>query len=161
MEIYERIKELRKKTLKMSQTAFGNRLGVNRDTINNIELNRLKKPEQKLSLYKLICSEFNVSEEWLLNGTGDMFTSNESEYSTMIDQIMHGENEFAKNIFKTFALFDVKDWEALERMISNIIPSQIRNRTFLYMTACRIHRKNWKDCFHQLKKMPNVVLGNP
>ena len=47
-----------------------------------------------------------------------MFTSNESEYSTMIDQIMHGENEFAKNIFKTFALFDVKDWEALERMIS-------------------------------------------
>ena len=103
MEIYERIKELRKKTLKMSQTAFGNRLGVNRDTINNIELNRLKKPEQKLSLYKLICSEFNVSEEWLLNGTGDMFTSNESEYSTMIDQIMHGENEFAKNIFKTFA----------------------------------------------------------
>ena len=118
MEIYERIKELRKKTLKMSQTAFGNRLGVNRDTINNIELNRLKKPEQKLSLYKLICSEFNVSEEWLLNGTGDMFTNNESEYSTMIDQIMHGENEFAKNIFKTFALFDVKDWEALERMIS-------------------------------------------
>lgn len=114
MEIYERIKELRKKTLKMSQTAFGNRLGVNRDTINNIELNRLKKPEQKLSLYKLICSEFNVSEEWLLNGTGDMFTSNESEYSTMIDQIMHGENEFAKNIFKTFALFDVKDWEALD-----------------------------------------------
>ena len=48
MEIYERIKELRKKTLKMSQTAFGNRLGVNRDTINNIELNRLKKQEQKL-----------------------------------------------------------------------------------------------------------------
>ena len=100
MEIYERIKELRKKTLKMSQTAFGNRLGVNRDTINNIELNRLKKPEQKLSLYKLICSEFNVSEEWLLNGTGDMFTSNESEYSTMIDQIMHGEMNLPKTFLK-------------------------------------------------------------
>lgn len=118
METYERIRELRKKYLKLSMESFGNRLGVSRDTINNIELNRLKKPEQKLSLYKLICSEFNVSEEWLLNGTGDMFTSNESEYSTMIDQIMHGENEFAKNIFKAFALFDVKDWEALERMIS-------------------------------------------
>ena len=102
METYERIRELRKKYLKLSMESFGNRLGVSRDTINNIELNRLKKPEQKLSLYKLICSEFNVSEEWLLNGTGDMFTSNESEYSTMIDQIMHGENEFAKNIFKTF-----------------------------------------------------------
>ena len=31
---------------------------------------------------------------------------------------MHGENEFAKNIFKPFALLDAKDWEALERMIS-------------------------------------------
>ena len=51
METYERIRELRKKYLKLSMESFGNRLGVSRDTINNIELNRLKKPEQKLSLY--------------------------------------------------------------------------------------------------------------
>lgn len=30
---------------------------------------------------------------------------------------MSGENEFAKNIFKTFALFDEKDWESLQHMI--------------------------------------------
>lgn len=117
MEVYERIKELRKKTLKMSQTVFGERLGVNRDVINNIENNRLARPEQKMSLYKLICSEFNVNEDWLLNGTGEMFANEEAEYSTLIDQIMTGENEFAKNIFKTFATFDTEDWEALERMI--------------------------------------------
>ena len=73
MEIYERIWELRKKHLRMSRSAFGERLGVNRDVINNIENNRLSRPEQKLSLYKLICSEFNVNEEWLLNGTEPMF----------------------------------------------------------------------------------------
>lgn len=73
MEIYERIWDLRKNHLKMSQTAFGARLGANRDTINNIENNRLARPDQKLTLYKLICSEFNVSEEWLLNGSGPMF----------------------------------------------------------------------------------------
>ena len=33
MEVYERIRFLRKDTLKMSQTAFGERLGVNRDVI--------------------------------------------------------------------------------------------------------------------------------
>ena len=54
MEIHERIKVLRKKYLKMSQTAFGERLGVSRSVINNIELNVLARPEQKLSLYKLI-----------------------------------------------------------------------------------------------------------
>lgn len=117
MEIYERIRELRKKHLKMSMEVFGKRLGVSRDTINNIELNRLARPEQKMSLYKLICSEFNVSEEWLLNGTGEMFASNEAEYGALIDQIMTGENEFAKNIFKTFSLFDEEDWEALHSMI--------------------------------------------
>ena len=73
MEICDRIKELRKKYLKLTQTEFGERLGVSRSVINNIERNALARPDQKLSLYKLICSEFNVSEEWLLNGTGDMF----------------------------------------------------------------------------------------
>lgn len=121
MEIYERIRELRKKHLKMSMEVFGKRLGVSRDTINNIELNRLSRPEQKLSLYKLICSEFNISEKWLLDGTGEMYGSNEAEYGALIDRVMTGENEFAKNIFKTFALFDEKDWEALQAMIAKYL----------------------------------------
>lgn len=121
MEIYERIRELRKKHLKMSMEVFGKRLGVSRDTINNIELNRLARPDQKMSLYKLICSEFGVSEEWLLNGTGDMWDNKEAEYGTLIDRVMTGENEFVKNIFKTFALFDEKDWEALQAMIEKYL----------------------------------------
>ena len=121
MEIDERIRELRKKHLKMSMEVFGKRLGVSRDTINNIELNRLARPDQKMSLYKLICSEFGVSEEWLLNGTGDMWDNKEAEYGTLIDRVMTGENEFAKNIFKTFALFDDKDWEALQAMIEKYL----------------------------------------
>lgn len=121
MEIYERIRELRKKHLKMSMEAFGKRLGVSRDTINNIELNRLARPEQKMSLYKLICSEFGISEDWLLNGIGDMYADDKTEYDTLIDRVMTGENEFAKNIFKTFALFDESDWEALQQMIEKYI----------------------------------------
>lgn len=121
MEIYERIRELRKKHLKMSMEVFGKRLGVSRDTINNIELNRLARPEQKMSLYKLICSEFGISEDWLLNGIGDMCADDKAEYDTLIDRVMTGQNEFAKNIFKTFALFDEADWEALRRMIDKYI----------------------------------------
>lgn len=121
MEVYERIRILRKEVLKMSQEVFAERLGVSRSVIKNIELNALARPDQKLSLYKLICSEFNISEEWLLNGTGDMYASNEAEYSALIDRVMTGQNEFAKNIFKTFALFDEADWEALRRMIEKYI----------------------------------------
>lgn len=121
MEVYERIRILRKEVLKMSQEVFAERLGVSRSVIKNIELNALARPDQKLSLYKLICSEFNISEEWLLNGTGDMYASNEAEYSALIDRVMTGQNEFAKNIFKTFSLFDEADWEALRRMIDKYI----------------------------------------
>ena len=42
-------------------------------TSKNIELNALAKPDQKLSLLKLICKEFSVNEEWLMNGAEPMF----------------------------------------------------------------------------------------
>ena len=78
MEIYERIRDLRKNHLKMSMEVFGKQLGVSLDVISNIENNRLARPDQKLSLYKLICSEFNVNEEWLLNGTEPMFVQSDT-----------------------------------------------------------------------------------
>ena len=73
VEVYERIRELRKNHLRMTQTDFGDRLGVSRSVIKNIELNALARPDQKLSLIKLICKEFSVNEDWLLNGNDPMF----------------------------------------------------------------------------------------
>ena len=72
MEMHERIKLLRKKHLKLSQEAFGELLGVSRSVIKNIELNTLARPDQKLSLIRLMCKEFNVNEDWILNGNGPM-----------------------------------------------------------------------------------------
>lgn len=73
MEIHERIRELRKNHLKLSQEAFGELLGVSRSVIKNIELNTLARPDQKLSLLRLMCKEFNVNENWILHGTEPMF----------------------------------------------------------------------------------------
>lgn len=72
MEMHERIKLLRKEHLKLSQEAFGELLGVSRSVIKNIELNTLARPDQKLSLIRLMCKEFNVNEDWILNGNGPM-----------------------------------------------------------------------------------------
>lgn len=72
MQMHERIKYLRKIHLKMSQEVFGTHLGVSRSVINSIECNTLASPDQKLSLVKLMCREFNVSERWILNGTEPM-----------------------------------------------------------------------------------------
>lgn len=98
IETHERIRELRKNHLKMSQTVFGEYLGVNRDVINNIENNRLSHPEQKLSLYKLICKEFNVNEEWLRTGRGKIF----AEQTLDAFAKAHKVSEFEIEIFKKF-----------------------------------------------------------
>ena len=68
LEMHERIKELRK-NCKLTQEAFGNRLSITRDMVNNIERGRV---EIKDHIVKLICSEFSVNEDWLRYGDGDM-----------------------------------------------------------------------------------------
>lgn len=78
MEIHERIREFRE-SQKLSRDAFGERIGVSRDVIANIELNRLARPEQKEPLYKLICKEFHLNEKWLMTGEGEPFNEEAEE----------------------------------------------------------------------------------
>ena len=67
--IYTRFIEVRK-SLKMSQTDFGKSLGVGRDVISNIELNRA---EPKQPLIELMCKTYNINPAWLETGEGEMF----------------------------------------------------------------------------------------
>ncbi len=105
MELNERIRELRKNHLHMSQTEFGKRLGVNRDVIGNIELNRLVHPEQKLSLLKLICKEFSINEEWLINGKEPMFAAPE-KFNLHDFAKEHGITKLETEIVKTYLELD-------------------------------------------------------
>lgn len=108
MEIYERIRELRKKHLKMTMEAFGTRIGVSRDVINNIEHNRLARPDQKLSLMKLICKEFSVNEEWLLDGTGPVFVEPDT---FSLDEFMkqRGSTDLELKLIKAYFEIDPED----------------------------------------------------
>lgn len=101
MEMHERIKELRKNHLHLSQTEFGDKLGVSRSVINNIERNVLARPEQKLSLMKLICSQFNVSEDWLLEGIEPMFVEPDT-FSLDEFAKSRGATQIELDILKTY-----------------------------------------------------------
>ena len=69
MNTGERIKKLRK-TLDLTQQKFGERLGIKGNTVAQYELGRSNPVD---SVFSLICREFNVNEEWLRNGEGEMF----------------------------------------------------------------------------------------
>lgn len=127
MEVYERIKELRKEHLKLSQAAFGERLGVNRDVINNIENNRLSKPEQKLSLMKLICKEFQVNEDWLLNGNGEMFEElpEDDEKAAFVSSLLDADNDpfynIIQEIMRTFHELSPKSQEVIREFSAKLV----------------------------------------
>ena len=70
----ERIKILRK-ALKLKQADFGRQIGLTQTSLSMIERGVNNLTDKNI---KLICSAFNVSEEWLRNGTGNMF--NDSPY---------------------------------------------------------------------------------
>lgn len=67
--VSNRFKEARKK-LGLSQMELGEKLGVNRSVIANIELDRLKNPQQKEPLFKLFCKECGINYLWLMEGVG-------------------------------------------------------------------------------------------
>ncbi|MDI3409731.1 helix-turn-helix transcriptional regulator [Bacillus sonorensis] len=73
--LYKRIRELREKE-KLSREKFAARIGVSRGVIENIEYNRV---EPKDVYIQSICREFHVNEEWLRNGTGEMYSSTTEE----------------------------------------------------------------------------------
>lgn len=71
----ERVKELRKK-LGLTLEKFGEKLGVTKQTVSRIENGVNSLTDQ---MFKSICREFNVNEEWLRNGTGEMFKTAPSD----------------------------------------------------------------------------------
>ena len=65
----DRLKRLRKE-LDLTQEAFASRIGSVQNTITGYESGRRNPSAPVISL---ICREFDVNEEWLRSGTGEMF----------------------------------------------------------------------------------------
>lgn len=94
MSINNRVKELRK-ALKMSGEAFGIKIGLTKVGISNIETMRYAPTEQTI---KSICREYNVNEEWLRYGTGEMFEPK----PVLLEDLLQNTNDLEKNIIKTY-----------------------------------------------------------
>ncbi len=97
----ERIKELRKH-LSLTLEQFGQRIGVTKMTISRIENGKNAITEQ---MFKSICREFNVNEEWLRNGTGSMFVQPDT---FSLDEFVksRGATELELEIVKTYFELD-------------------------------------------------------
>lgn len=109
----ERVKEVRK-SLGLTLEKFGEKLGVGKTAISNIEKGSRNLTEQ---MTKSICREYGVDYMWLTSGDGEMFVESDDDFFEKIDRIMAGENETRKNMFKALLYASDDDIEALARII--------------------------------------------
>lgn len=113
----ERLKDLRK-SLNLSQDAFGKRIGMSGGAISLLEKGKRNVTEQVI---KSICREYSVDYMWLTTGDGEMFVESDDDFMEKIDRIMAGEGDARKNMIKTLLNASDADIEALDNLIDYYI----------------------------------------
>ena len=118
--VNERIKQLRKR-LKLTQTEFGEQIGVKGNTITGYEKG-IRNPTDAIILS--ICREFNVDEEWLRTGKGEMFViqSNEEEIAAFLGDVLSEEGEtYKKQLILALANLSDEGWKGIKEFLDAII----------------------------------------
>jgi len=75
MTMYERVREVRK-TLKLSQVEFSERIFVSKGFYGDVEVGSKRLNDRHIFI---ISRQFNVSEEWIRTGKGEMFTDKHTD----------------------------------------------------------------------------------
>lgn len=116
-DILERIRKVFLDSGK-SQTEIGKMIGKTSQYVWKLLNNDNSKPSE--SVIRDTCRAFGISYLWLTEGIEPMKESLDTDSMARIDDIMTGENEFAKNLFREFAKLDDSEWKTLEKLIKNI-----------------------------------------
>lgn len=116
----ERLKKLRK-TLDMTQQEFADKLRVPRNTIGGYEVGKSNPSDAAVNN---ICNTFNVNEEWLREGKGEMFIkmTRDEEIATFIGKTLHSEEDsFKKRLISALSALNESDWETLEKLALSLV----------------------------------------
>lgn len=115
----KRIKDLRN-TLNLTQQEFADKIKIKRNTVATYEMGRSIPSDSAIAL---ICEKFDVNEEWLRNGTGEMFVqkTKDEQISEMLGEIQKsGEDTFKHRLVSALASLDEDGWNSLEKLIDSI-----------------------------------------
>lgn len=113
--MHNRIKELRE-ILSLTQEEFGKKIGSARNTIANYE-NGNRNPSN--AVVNSICREFNVNEEWLRSGEGEMFVQvpEEDQYSKAAASLLKEDDVFAMEAIKLYHSLSSEQRAAVKNFI--------------------------------------------
>lgn len=115
----DRFKELRKE-LNVTQQEFADKLKISRNFVAQIEMGSKVPSDRTIDD---VCREFNVNEEWLRTGNGDMFVpgiKNKQISAMLADVMKSGEDSFRHRLVSALARLDDEGWDNLEKLIDMI-----------------------------------------
>lgn len=97
--VRDRIRAARK-ALKMNQTDFAERLGLKQNSISVLENSDKAAVTDKT--IKLICVTFNINEDWLRTGKGEMYgaSPHEREFKTIFDKLTPDTQQYLLTMAK-------------------------------------------------------------
>lgn len=113
--IYERIKVLRK-AKGLTQQKFADALGLKQNTVATYEMGKTAPSDRTIID---ICEKFNVNEDWLRTGKGEMFTpvNRDKEIEAFMDTVMKSESaDFRRRLVSVLSKLDPAQWKLLEDM---------------------------------------------
>lgn len=110
----DRIKDVRK-AMNMTQTEFGEKIGLTAAGISKIEAGDRDPSE---AVVKLICATYNVDYRWLTTGQGEMFLPMDTD--ALVDKYLAGESELTKAIMKAFAKLPDEECDKWFEMLKRI-----------------------------------------
>lgn len=112
----DRIKELRKKHLKLTQDEFSQKINISRSNLANIETKKVNITDR---LIKDICSTFNVNEHWLRTGEGEMFVENDESIIADLATKYHLD-ELDKKIIEHYLKLDSRDRQSIKNYVLSL-----------------------------------------
>ena len=119
MEDGQRVRELRKR-LGLTLEKFGKPLGVGKTAISKIENGERGLTDQMILA---TCREFNVDENWLRTGEGEMFKKlNRQQELAQLTATLFKEEEdsFKSRLIMALAQLNEEEWELLEEISEKI-----------------------------------------
>lgn len=143
----ERVKKLRKE-LGLTLEKFGERLGVKKAVLSQIENGKANLTDQ---MFKAICNVSwdgrHVNEEWLRDGTGEMFKADpNNELKALAEKYHMSDTEYAflKEFFKLEPSQREDFFKTLDKVFSavhagNLPETPAANHTIQEMSRKEIH----------------------
>lgn len=112
-----RIAEVRK-AVNLTQEKFAAQLGLSRNFLWMIEKGDRVPSDRTIAD---ICREFNVNEDWLRTGVGEMFNPQDEKLAAFVGSLVADDSDpFKRRMVELLADLTPEEWKLLEKMAERL-----------------------------------------